>query len=243
MNACIRSALIFFLLAPAAGFATTWGDKEVDDPIAAGSTCKVHEPVSYGSYIYNWPSKYDQVFWPFTDPDGIWHCEKSGFTALIGDFSHITPPEKDAISRYLQANYHGSAPIDDQLRLLAGIYELRHKDDAFNNHLFRVLARWYQELGQSDRAAAYRRRALLGMQQSLKGQIPEGQRLEYLYLAANYTRFFGDTQASDRYIEELHAAVKHLKDGKLAGFAEYLSQLVKETPRIKPGKILDPGKD
>lgn len=228
------------LTIPEICFATTWGGSEVSDPIAPTTKCKVHEPMSSGSYIYEWPEKYDQVFWPFTDENGIWFCSGTGFTAFIGDFEDITPQEIDRISEYLKNNYKGNSAIKDKLKLLEGIYSLRKKDEYFSNRLLRILARWYQNLGDLDASNAYRHRALQQIQESLRGNLPEENRLEYLYVAANYSRLFGNPGDSDRYAAELGAAIKNLSDKKLSGFAEYLSELVKDTPKIKAGGKLNP---
>lgn len=58
-------------------WATTWGETDVDDPIVKDAKCTVGSPGSYGSYIYGWPSKYDQIFWPVTEESGIWFCPES----------------------------------------------------------------------------------------------------------------------------------------------------------------------
>jgi hypothetical protein len=85
-NTFLRAALFWFLLSLEAS-ATTWGEPQsVPDPLRQDAICKVAEPMSYGSYIYQWPSKYDQVFWPLTVPNGIWFCPESGFAAFIGEF-------------------------------------------------------------------------------------------------------------------------------------------------------------
>lgn len=67
-------------------FVIIWGEVEVVDFILIGEICQVFELVSYGSYIYYWLSKYDQVFWFYIDQYGIWVCEVFGFVGLIGDF-------------------------------------------------------------------------------------------------------------------------------------------------------------
>jgi hypothetical protein len=220
--------------------ATTVSVLKVDDPIDPAYKCNVYQINSHGSYIYGWPSKYDQVFWPLASAEGVWHCANTGFTSFINDFQNIKPAEKRSIALYLRSNYKGSASREEELQLLEGVYALRNKDEEFKIRLLRVLARQYQELGFPDRANVYRKRALERIRESLNGKISEKQKLEYLYVAANYTRLFGDIESSDRYVTELSSATRRLKDKKLSEFAEYLSELVKETPRIKPGGILDP---
>lgn len=236
------AALVMLMLATGSpgAHATTWLQKTIPDPIADRKTCAVHEPGSYGSYIYEWESKYDQVFWPLTVPNGIWFCEHSGFTAFIDDARNITPAQKTAIAAWLKQNYRGDRSIQGQLRLLEGIYAIRGGNEEFGNRLLRVLARWHQSLGNVEEANRYRRQAFNGIKAALEGKLEEARALEYLYLAANYARLFGDVQASDRYLTSLAAAITGSKNDELKGFGHYLAELAKQTPSIKPGGVLDP---
>lgn len=236
----VFAILLLFVLSPVS-LATTWGEAQVDDPIKEGAKCEVNEPGSYGSYIYSWPSKYDQVFWPITVPQGIWYCSESGFVAFIGDFDGITDKEKADIAAYLKNREQKLGNGKDLLVRLEEIYALRDKDDAFRNKLNRVLARWYQDLEDIGRANEYRRVALAEIERWLqKGGKDEGRRLEYLYLAANYTRLFGKIEASDEYIARLEQAAENVRSEKLKGFAGYLLELVEDTAYITPGGALNP---
>lgn len=219
--------------------ATTWADETVEDPVAAGEKCDVQVPASSGSYIYSWESKYDQVFWPLTDHAGLWFCQKSGFIAFIGDFDKISASERSAIQDHLQKHYSGSASIQQKLKLLEELYALRKKDDKFRNMLLRVLARWYQDLEDYERANSYRAQALEEILVALKTPLPDQVRLEYVYVACNYEVFLGRRTASE-CIPEVEKALAETKDEKLSDYVSYLRELLEETPRIKPGKKLDP---
>jgi hypothetical protein len=110
--------------------ATTWtGLEPVTDPVRSGATCPVKSVVTWGSYVYDWPSKYDQVFFPRTDPDGIWFCPKSGFTAFIGDFE-LTPKEKAAVTTELATFYKpiSKPSLSDKLVLLEKSYAARNQN-------------------------------------------------------------------------------------------------------------------
>lgn len=220
--------------------ATTWADTEVDDPIATGSKCSVYEPMSWGGYIYSWPEKYDQVFWPTTVENGIWFCNRSGYAAFVGDFKNLSDSERKNIEAFLSSEYKGDNTIKTKLVLLEKIYELRNKDDNFKNYLLRVLARWYQNIGEQDTANHYREKALQGIEYSLKGELPEQLRLEYYYIAANYSRQLSNISASKYYEKQLMAGIENLKDYKLKGFTKYLKKLIEDTSKIKPGGKLDP---
>ncbi|MDM3871715.1 DUF2225 domain-containing protein [Porticoccus sp. W117] len=232
--------LILCVALSATAKATNWGETEVDDPIFKGEKCSVHEPISYGSYIYFWPSKYDQVFWPLTDQYGIWFCEKSGFTAFIGDFSGLTPNEREEIKNYLLKNPPKDASTQTKLNLLENIYSLRQKDNTFNNQLLRVLARWYQSIGDHERANNYRKKALSEIVKNLEGDLDEIQKLEYLYLAVNYYRQLGEIEISEKYISKLILSLDAVKDEGSKDYAMYLKELYPESMYIEAGDSLDP---
>lgn len=231
---------IIFIL-PSLALGTTWDEVEVDDPILTGKKCQVHDIRSYGSYIYNWPSKYDQVFWPVTDGYGIWFCKSSGFTAFIHDFEKITPEQKQRIAQFLKKHHKNKSDMAHRLYLLEEIYKLRQISESAHIRLLRVLGYWYEKLDKYDLAKAYRKKALLAMKPLLDTELAEAQKLEYLYVAANYSRYLGDVKGSDQYLARLQDATAKLDNKKLTDFAQYLDKLAKQTPHIKPGKRLAPG--
>ena len=223
--------------------ATTWADSEVDDPLSPGKKCKVSEPMSSGSYIYHWPSKYDQVFWPLTTSQGIWHCQDSGFIAFIGDFENITDDEKAAIKSFLQKRAQSTEEDSlTKLQLLESVYALRNTTAEFKNKLKRVLAYTYESKGEITTANEFRASALADINNALDTELEEFTKLEYLYLAANYERQLGNIAQSDNRLTELKAAIKNIKDEGLAGFAGYLSELLEHTSKIETGGILAPKK-
>ena len=233
--------IVSSLLAAWAGAAgaITWAPKSVPDPLDSTKTCAVNEPVSWGGYIYQYPSKYDLVFWPFTDANGLWVCEDTGYVSFLTDFKKLSDDERKAIAAWLKGR---DKPADVRARLaqLEGIYALRDKDPEFRNELLRTLARWNQDLGDLPRANEYRKTALAQIVTRLDTTLPELKHLEYLYLAANYTRLFGDTAASDAWLAKLREAAANLKDPKSKDAAGYLLKLADDTPKIKPGGKLDP---
>jgi len=224
-------------------YATTWGESEVEDPIESDFKCKVQEPASSGSYIYQWPSKYDQVFWPLTASQGIWHCKDSGFIAFIGDFSEITEDERIKISQYLKkSDKKNLDTLTSKLELLEVIYSLRNKGDEFNNRTKRVFAYLYEQEGQLELANSYRKSALAEINVFLKTDLSEYKKLEYLYVAANYERQLGNITNSDSKLLMLKNAIEDIQDDKSKGFGNYLLELAKDTLRIKPNGKLAPNK-
>src|SRR5262249_26378589 len=53
-------------------YAITFVPGSKPDPFAEGKTCDAPEMASWGSYVYEWPSKYDLIFAPQDYPMFIW---------------------------------------------------------------------------------------------------------------------------------------------------------------------------
>ena len=223
-------------------FATTWGESEVDDPFKQGEKCKVHQPASYGGYIYSWPSKYDQVFWPYTDPHSIWFCEKSGYVSFMTNFDELNENDKNKIHIYLDKNQLQNPTQKQLIKALEEIYLLRELAPEKRNMLTRVFARWHQGFGDLDKAKEYRKKTLVEIEVALESELSQYKKMEYLYLAANYTRLFGDIEKSDDYLKRLKIEIETVEDKELSGFSEYLSELSKDTKFIIPGSKIEPTK-
>lgn len=226
-------------LQAASARATTWMDTEVDDPIANGK-CSVQEPASYGSYIYEWPEKYDQVFWPFTDPNGIWFCGKSGFVAFIGDME-LKPEEKTRIVGYLKSHPAPRAPtVAQKLDRLEAVYALRDLDPAARLRFARAIAYQFESLGDQQRADRMRRVVRDEIGKNLEdAALAADLRLQYLFVAANYAREFGDTAESDRLLAELETALR-AAPAEENGYAQYLKDSLDGARKIAPGGKLAP---
>jgi hypothetical protein len=211
---------------------TTWEYDIVQDPILDSAKCLVQSPASFGGYIYEWPGKHDQVFWPLTEEDGIWFCNESGFTSLVNDFKDISREEKYQISIYLKENYNKTSNIEEKLKLLEGIYSIRKKDEHDKNLLLRVLARWYQNIGKFDTSNAYRKKALAGIEISLRGNLQEQKKVEYLYLASAYSHIFRDSMNCVKYSHQLDSIISDTNCIVTENNKEYFRRLLNEIPRL-----------
>ena len=85
-------ALLLLLAFVSNAFATTWFPKEVTCPVC-GTVNQFQVPGSYGSYVFQEPSKLQYVFWPATTDKFLYTCKQCRLTAYMGDFEAI-PPEK-----------------------------------------------------------------------------------------------------------------------------------------------------
>jgi hypothetical protein len=212
----------------------------VPDPLSEGAKCKVQQWSSYGGYIYSYPSRFDFVFWPNTDANSIWYCEQSGFMAFMSGFDQVGEAEKPRIYNYI--NEHSFNPDDllSKLAYLEGLYAVRDLNDEYRNILLRIFARYHQEAGFYEEANEYRKKALRQIESDLEKELRPELTAEYLYLAANYHRQFGDLPLSDEYLLRLDQQLELIKSDALQDFKKYITELAPLSSLITPGGALEP---
>ena len=76
--------------------ATTWGPAKHKCPIC-NKTSVFQEVMSYGGYIYQWPSKFQYVYWPLTDNPSVYCCPNCFFSTYMWDFDSIPNNKLDTI--------------------------------------------------------------------------------------------------------------------------------------------------
>lgn len=221
--------------------ATKWIESTVDDPIKKGASCNIDQVASFGSYVYDWQSKYDQIFFPYTSSSAIWFCDKSGYISFMGDFENLSSTEKTVISNYLQQNPQKNIrSLLSKLELLEKIYSLRTLPKDISNRNKRILAYLYEQKGKFKKANELRKLALEEIYELLKDNLSERKKLEYLYVAANYERQLGNVADSDLRLKFFNQHLENIKDENLAVFGSYLLNLTRDTLLIKPGGKLAP---
>jgi hypothetical protein len=223
--------------------AVTWAQREIHDPVS-GKTCQVATLTSSGSYIYDWPEKYDQVFVPVTAAEGIWFCDGSGFASFIGDdkLGHV---EKKRIAAFLDRHV-GSASeqsgIATRLQRAEAIYALRDLTPERRALVHRILAYDFESLADDPlRTRQHRRAALAIMLDRLTDEsLTQGTRLEYLFVSANYLRESGDSARADRLLAQLEMQIAKAGNGEFASYAAYLQSMLPAARTIAPGGRLAP---
>lgn len=243
-----RLLFAFALGASAAAGAVTWAEREIRDPVD-GKACRVATLASSGSYIHDWPEKYDQVFVPVTAAEGIWFCEGSGFASFIGD-DKLGYVEKKRIAAFLDQQRRATpAPPDiaGRLRRAEAIYALRDLTPERRALVHRILAYDFESLADDPLRAQQHRQAALAIMLDrladdalMEGRLAQGARLEYLFVSANYLREYGDAARADRLLAQLEMRIAEAGNGESAGYAAYLQTLLPAARKIGPGGSLAP---
>lgn len=198
--------------------ATTWFPQEATCPVC-GDTLEVQAVGSYGSYIYRWPSRYQMIFWPHTDPQSLYFCGGCHTAAFLGDFKEI-PAERAAAIREAVAPLrkeqpdvaYARVPMAYRLAVAEAVYRQLGKDDEFWCRFHRIrgyhLARAGDEEGaRSERLAAARLAheaiAAMGSPTVPKwaGEGPSVVAKEMLVIAGSMELHAGQTEAARGTLE------------------------------------------
>ncbi|MEC7823852.1 MAG: hypothetical protein VYD12_04910 [Pseudomonadota bacterium] len=106
----------------------------------------------------------------------------------------------------------------------------------------RLLARWYEDLGDPVKANKYRQAALseiaLFLANNAAGEVDEYHRLQYLYVATAYSYHLGKTDDGNTYKQAFEQLSLSLKDPDNLGFADYLKALLEDIRTIPLGGAL-----
>lgn len=231
----IKALLVATLMAivPWSSHATTWASSKVRDPIT-GQRVTVQEPASSGSYVYSWPEKSDQVFWPYTDSHWLWFNPDSGYIAFGNDFEDLESPQRDALKTWLKANYDRKAPPKSRLELLLWaerVYALRGMDEDFWSMFYRLMA--FETQDDSKTSLGYVNKATPLLEKSLSTTTDAGKTLRELYLLSEYNRRLGRDDEAKRYLERLKTTEVN---EDLSDFKKYLLEISEAQRTAMPAR-------
>jgi len=230
LERCATGILMIALLAVSAT-ATTFLSVKKTDPIS-GEMVTAHDVTSYGSYIYDEPSKYDLVFWPFTDELWIWFCPGSGYASFGDDFDKLTDEEKAHLALWLKENYKPSekpTTHKEKLAWLERVYGQRQKERDFWCRFHRLMAYIYTDDPQT--SLVYVGKALPLLEEQLQSGPKGVARIQVLFLLGEYHRRVGDKQEARRYFSQVKSAAYTDEDGTERTGHPYFLKLISDRNR------------
>lgn len=182
--------------------ATTWAEKTFSCPLC-GEECELDTIASYGSYIYQWPTKFELVFWPHTTGRAMYFCPKCHLSLWMGDFQNVPEEKHEAIRKALAplrqdqpAKPYHQIPMTYRLRLARAAYERLDRDDSFWCHFHRVAGYHFDAAGQKQQAKAHRLEALARAEKMLAAGVTEPPRKEILFVIGSMQFHTGQKQAA-----------------------------------------------
>jgi hypothetical protein len=230
-NLIVAFGIAVVLIQPAQ--ATTWGKSKARDPVS-GRSIVVQEPVSSGSYIYSWPGKEDQVFWPMTDDSWLWFNPKSGYGAFGDDFAELEGDSLHRVKTWLAAHYDKSKPPVTRIEKLAWleqIYGQRGMDEDFWCFFNRLMAFEYSELDPA-KSLDYVKKAVPMLERQLVNPKSDDDRIAALYLLGEYKRRLGDLDASHSYFDQVKSAPYKNGEGEALVGPPYFVELIEEREKL-----------
>lgn len=171
----------------------TWSPDEIECPVCQTKNIFMVWG-SYGSYVYQFPSKYQLVFWPFTDGQAWYSCKKCRYTAFMGAFKDV-PKDKIADLRKMLEEVSLPAqkthskeeslarppyleiPTSERLLVVEKIHRfLGETGDDYWNHFYRVLAYHFDAEKKQVEADEARRKSLAITERLLADKANDGRR-------------------------------------------------------------------
>jgi len=165
--------------------------------------------VSFGSYVYEYESKYDLIFFPYDDPGFIWMCPHCGYAQAAKYFTVLSQKEKNRLKDFLSAKWKPASPndisikgpndvsaIETRFNQAILVNKFLEKDDNFWAWFNRVLIFHYRKIDtEKAKTLAIVERELL---QKNKGEF-ESPKKQRAYLLGEYNRLIGDNKLAQKY--------------------------------------------
>lgn len=210
-----------------------WFENEVVCPFC-GAKNNFSEVGNYGEYIYNWPSRYQNIFWPHTDSHVMYSCRNCNLTAFMYDFLSIPLSEKDSVMyqiKYCSINKevenYFDIPMSRRMAVAEKVYSCLDKDIAFWSEFYRIYAYHLDMEGNSDEAAQKRKIVLKLTNQLLGDSMNQNIEKELRLTVGAMLYFLNDKMAAEK---EFHLALKSspVKNSKSKLTDDYLTSLVED---------------
>ncbi len=210
-----RAAVLIMILGAMTGLlnATTWTPVDKECPICH-TTSTYYEATSAGSYIYEYPSKYEYIFWPYIDNRIVYTCRRCWFSCYSWDFLKIPESKYGSIRRILDSinlfetngDYY-IIPVSYRLSIAEQIYRLLDKDDEFWCHFYRVKAYHLTAEEKPAKAAQARSAALELAEKMLRSEEYAGMYKELLLIAGAMKYFLADYEGAGTYFRKARRLV------------------------------------
>jgi predicted nucleic acid-binding Zn-ribbon protein len=230
-------AAAFGAAAAAVANATTWAPEDVECPLC-GTMNEFQSVMSYGTYIYNWPSKFELIFWPDTESEVLYSCRNCKYTCFMYDFDDPPPDKMDALREAAaeadlgaEVDYYTDIPMTARLAAARKIYRVLERGDDFWCRFYRVVGYHAAAEGLAEEAAAARGEALAVAETLMEDEARAGERKEFLFITGAMRYLRGD-EAAARADFEAALALSYdnpeLEAENNEGYDGYLTALLEE---------------
>ncbi len=208
------------------------------------------EYASWGSYVYQYPSKFQLVFWPYTWSATIYSCKKCHLSLLMWDFKDFPKDKIESTNKLLagiklsgEYKSYTDIPASEKLQIAEQIYKGMNRDNSFWSQFYRVLGYHLAQEKKPELAKEARLHALEITKRMLDDPSNEGRKKELLFIAASMNHFTGDDVTALQQLKAANALKYHDEkagEERSKNYDDCLSTLIKEfVPAIEQGKVPD----
>jgi hypothetical protein len=233
----IRILLLTLLCGTGIAAATTWFPNDVECPLC-GTTNEFQAVGSFGSYIYDWPSKFELIFWPSTESEFIYSCPECHYTCFMYDFADPPADKLDALREAAAGVAFGGSyenytdiPVMDRLAAAEGVYRVLGRGDEFWCRFYRIAGYHAVAQGLTEEAAAARGEALALAEAMLEDEARAGERKEFLVISGAMRYLRGDPAGARADFEAALALTYEnaaVEPERNEGYNGYLNSLLEE---------------
>jgi uncharacterized protein (DUF2225 family) len=241
------AALVVCLIVGVSTIAITIFERPVECPVCK-TINQFYDYSSWGSYVYQAPSKFQMVYWPLTDRVSLYTCKKCHLTLFMWDFKNL-PKEKIPDMQAALAGVTLPEPkkdytdvsMSDRLPVAEKLYKSLGEDQSFWALFYRVEGYHFDLENHADQALQARKHALEITTAMLADAKNAANKKELLVTSAAMHHFLNDDA---RALQELDDASKlawvdeKLGAEKSKNYDSYLTGLITEyTNAIHAGKV------
>lgn len=218
--------------------ATTWRPVDIKCPVCQEEN-EFAKIGSYGSYIYQWPSKFQYIYWPLTDSHVIYSCKKCYLTCYMWDFRRI-PKDKIAQLKEVLAKEkidwkdiasYRDIPMTTRLNIAEKVYLVLDKEPRFWCDFYRTFAYHYDKAQQHVKANEVRGKALQIAQKLIENNSTPSTNKELLLITGAMHYFLANEKtAKENFQKALQLTYNDPQREKEynQGFNAYLTDLLAE---------------
>ena len=222
MKKFVRLAGVLVLIAGLFGnaLAITWFDQEFTCPIDnEKNTFKVW--ASYGSYVYSYPSKYQWLFFQWTDSPAYYTCKKCHFSTFLGEFDKVPKDKIPEIKKILASvkvsknfkNYM-ELPVSERMDIMEKVYTVWGKNEEWWENFYRLKGYHNGKEGNAAKALEARKKSLEMIQKELTKPNTEAPKKILLYVSAAMKHFSNDDKGALEDLQKALATKYEEKDAK-----------------------------
>ena len=216
---------------------TTWFESTHKCPIC-NTDNQFQDVGSYGSYIYQWESKFQYIFWPLTDNPVVYSCKACHYSTYMWDFDSLDAAKIPLVKEYLKdkklsvkTSDYLKVPITERLEIAEGVYNVLGRDDDFWCRFNRVKGYHYAMSRNDSKARDCRIKALEIAEKMRLNKDNEGRLKEILLITGGMKYFLNqkDSAKNDfRLALSLTYKSNDNKPDRDANINSYLDEVLSE---------------